>query len=131
RADSRVFMVGAGRVGAVIALELERHNVPSMVVERSVRPSPHPKMDYVNGRSMELIRRLGLTAAIRERGVEPHYATNFLWTLGFDQPPVLVWHHPSVDQMRQRFVAVNAGTAPAEPYQRIHGSWLEALMHEA
>ncbi len=129
--DTPVLIVGAGPVGAVLALELAHHNVPSMVVERSVRPSPHPKMDYVNGRSMELIRRLGLTAAIRERGVEPHYATDFLWTLGFDQPPVLVWHHPSVDQMRQRFVAVNDGTAPAEPYQRIQGSLLEALMREA
>lgn len=129
--DTPVLIVGAGPVGAVLALELAHHNVPSIVVERSVRPSRHPKMDYVNGRSMELLRRLGLAAAIRERGVDSRHSTDFIWTLGFDQPPVLVWHHPSVDQMRQRFAGVNDGTAPAEPYQRIQGSLLEGLIRDA
>lgn len=126
-----VLIVGAGPVGAVLALELARHNVASMVIERSVRPSPHPKMDYLNGRSMELLRRLDLAAIIRERGIGPDHATDFLWTQGFEQPPVLVWHHPSVNQMRQRFAAVNDGTAPAEPYQRVQGSLVEELVRDA
>jgi 2-polyprenyl-6-methoxyphenol hydroxylase-like FAD-dependent oxidoreductase len=129
--DTPVLIVGAGPVGAILALELAHHNMPSMVVERSVRPSRHPKMDYVNGRSMELLRRLDLTAAIRAQGVDSRHSTDFIWTLGFDQPPVLVWHHPSVDQMRRRFAGVNDGTAPAEPYQRIQGSLLEALLRDA
>ncbi len=126
-----VLIVGAGPVGTVLALELAHHNVASIVIERSVRPSLHPKMDFINGRSMELLRRLGLADAIRQRAVDPACPTNFAWTLGLDQPPVLVWPHPSVNQVSERYAAVNDGTAPTEPYQRLPGSMLEALLREA
>src|SRR5439155_15999344 len=81
--NTPVLVVGAGPVGAVLALELARHNVPSMVVERSPAASAHPKMDYLSGRSMELLRRLGLAKPIRQRGIGAQYTTNFLWIRGF------------------------------------------------
>lgn len=126
-----VLIVGAGPVGAVLALELARHNVSSMVVERAHAASTHPKMDYLSGRSMELLRRLGLAQPVRERGIPGEYTTDFLWTAGFDQPPVLVWQGPSVDQIRQRYATVNDGSAPVEPYQRLQGSILEDLLRSA
>jgi 2-polyprenyl-6-methoxyphenol hydroxylase-like FAD-dependent oxidoreductase len=126
-----VLIVGAGPVGAVLALELARHGVPSIVIERSLRPSPHPKMDYINGRSMELLRRLDLVDVVRERGIDPNHSMDFLWTRGFDEPPVLVWHRPSVNQDRQRYTGVNDGTVPAEPYQRVQGSLLETVLRDA
>ena len=126
-----VLIVGAGPVGAVLALELAHHNVESMVVERSAQPTLHPKMDYLNGRSMELLRRLGLADTIRERGIDACHSTDFLWTQGLQSPPVLVWHQPSVNQMRQLYATVNDGTAPVEPYQRVKGSLLEELVRGA
>jgi 2-polyprenyl-6-methoxyphenol hydroxylase-like FAD-dependent oxidoreductase len=129
--DTPVLVVGAGPVGAVLALELARHNVPSMVVERSPAASAHPKMDYLTGRSMELLRRFGLAGSIRARGIGPQHTTDFSWTRGLDQPPVLVWHQPSVDQLRQRYAAVNDGSAPVEPYQRVQGSLFEELARDA
>ena len=126
-----VLVVGAGPVGGVLALELARHQVPSLVVERATAPAIQPKMDYLTGRSMELLRRLGLTEAIRDRGIGAEHSTDFLWTEGLDKPPVLVWHHPSVSRMRQRYATVNDGSAPVEPYQRVPGSVLEELIREA
>jgi 2-polyprenyl-6-methoxyphenol hydroxylase-like FAD-dependent oxidoreductase/ketosteroid isomerase-like protein len=129
--NTSVLVVGAGPVGAVLALELARHNVPSMVVERSPTHATHPKMDYLSGRSMELLRRLRLAQAIRDRGIGPDHSTDFLWTDRFDEPPVLVWHHPSVSRMRDRYATVNDGSAPVEPYQRVQGSLLEELARDA
>jgi 2-polyprenyl-6-methoxyphenol hydroxylase-like FAD-dependent oxidoreductase len=126
-----VMVVGAGPVGALLALELAHHNVASMVVERSVAPPSHPKTDVLSGRTMELFRRLGLASRVRDRGVDPEHSTDVLWTKGFDQPPVLVWHHPSVSQVRRRYAAINDGSAPAEPYQRVPGSMLEGLLRDA
>jgi 2-polyprenyl-6-methoxyphenol hydroxylase-like FAD-dependent oxidoreductase len=123
--------VGAGPVGAITALTLARHGVPSVVIERSIRPSMHPKMDFINARSMELLRQLNLADAIRESGIASHHSTDFLWTRGFHEPPVMVWHQPSVDEMRRQYAAVNDGTAPVEPYQRVLGSTLERLLREA
>src|SRR5438105_2845017 len=75
-----VLVVGAGPVGAVLSLELARHGVTTVLVDRSTSASRHPKMDYLNGRSMELLRRLGLTEEIRARGVAPEHPFNFVWS---------------------------------------------------
>src|SRR4051794_35116620 len=77
--DVPVVVVGAGPVGSVLALELARHGVGSVLLERSTGPSRHPKMDYVSGRSMELLRRLGLAEPMRRRGIGPGHRANFLW----------------------------------------------------
>ncbi len=123
--EAEVLVVGAGPVGTIVALELAHHNVRSIVVERSLTASRHPKMDYINGRSMELLRRLGLAEGIRSIGVDSHHSADFLWTYGFGQPPVAVWHHPSVADLVKRYREHNDGSTPAEPYQRVQGSIME------
>jgi len=122
-----ILVVGAGPVGAMLAAELAHHGVPSLVVDRSATTSRHPKMDFLNGRSMEHYRRLGLVEEIRAHGVPSDQLFNFHWTERLDQPPVSVWEYPSVDQVRQRMAQVNDGTMPCEAYQRVIGSRLEEL----
>jgi 2-polyprenyl-6-methoxyphenol hydroxylase-like FAD-dependent oxidoreductase len=123
-----VLVVGAGPVGSVLALELASHGVSCMLVDRSTAPSVHPKMDYVNGRSMELLGRLGLTAEIREHGIAAHHPANFSWTLGLAEPPLAVWRHPSVAEATAALEDRNDGTTPAEAYQRVPGSLLESIL---
>ena len=128
RSDTPVLIVGAGPVGCILALELARHDVPSILIERSLTPSRYPKMDYINGRSMELLRRLGLAEEIRERGVSPQLPSNFLWTRGFDEPPVALWEYASPAELMRRAAEINDGSMPVEPYQRVQGSLLEEIV---
>jgi 2-polyprenyl-6-methoxyphenol hydroxylase-like FAD-dependent oxidoreductase len=128
--DPPVLVVGAGVVGAVLALELARNGVPCLVVERLGEPLRAPRTYQLNSRSMELLRRFDLADPVRKRGVDPDDSTDVLWTQGFAEPPVLVWHYPSVNQLRRRYAAVNDGTAPVEPYQRVSGAMLEVLGRE-
>ena len=125
-----VLIVGAGPVGAVLALELARHDIPCLLADRSATASRHPKMDYLNGRSMELLRRLGLTAEIRARGVAPEHRFNFIWSRDFNEPPIAVWDYASVTELSDRIAVVNDGTMPAEPYQRLQGSLLEEILRD-
>ncbi|MEV6523429.1 FAD-dependent monooxygenase [Longispora sp. NPDC051575] len=125
-----VLIVGAGPVGSVLALELAHHGVPSMVIDRAVGPSKHPKMDYINGRSMELLHRLGVADEVRAGGIGPEHNANFVWTRGFDQPTVATWEHASVDEWVERYAQVNDGSAPTQPYQRVQGSLLEGILRE-
>jgi 2-polyprenyl-6-methoxyphenol hydroxylase-like FAD-dependent oxidoreductase len=125
--EAPVLVVGSGPVGSVLALELAQHGVPSVVVDRSPTASRHPKMDFLNARSMELLRRLGLTDAIRKLGVPADHDFTFLWTQGFHEPPVAEWSYPSVEGLRRRMAATNDGSLPREPYQRVLGSLLEQL----
>ncbi|MQA79840.1 MAG: 2-polyprenyl-6-methoxyphenol hydroxylase [Streptosporangiales bacterium] len=127
-ATTPVLIVGAGPVGAVLALELARHGVTSVLVDRALTASPHPKMDYINGRSMELLRRLAVTDEIRRRGVPPEHPFTFIWSRDFAEPPIATWHYSSVTELRDRIDAVNDGTMPAEPHQRLQGSLLEEIL---
>ncbi|MGI5239414.1 FAD-dependent monooxygenase [Dactylosporangium sp. CA-139066] len=126
-----VLVVGAGPVGAVLALELAHHGVPSLVVDRGDPPPRHDALDHLGGRSMELLRRLGLSAGIRRAGVDADAATDVVWSRRLDRPPVLVAQRPSVNQLRQRYATVNDGSAPAEHHQPVFGSHLTATLRAA
>ncbi|GAB2483168.1 FAD-dependent oxidoreductase [Promicromonospora xylanilytica] len=125
-----VLVVGAGPVGATLALELARHGVACLVAERSVAPSRHPKMDFVNARSMELFARLGVADDIRARGVPPQHGFVFHWSRTFAEPPVATWSYPSVEAVGDSIARDNDGAVPAEPYQRLAGSILEDVLRE-
>ncbi|MBB5873639.1 2-polyprenyl-6-methoxyphenol hydroxylase-like FAD-dependent oxidoreductase [Allocatelliglobosispora scoriae] len=126
-----ILIVGCGPVGATLALQLAQFGVPSLVVDRAVAATPYPKMDFVNARSMELLHRLGVGPAIRERGVPPRFDFTFHWYTSLAEPPLAVWNYPSVDQQRDTIRRVNDGTMPAEPYQRLTGSILEEILRDA
>lgn len=125
--DVLVLVVGAGPVGTALALELHHHGVRCVVVDRAFGASRHPKMDLVNGRSMELLARLGLADRIRALGVPSDQAFTFHWSETLAQRPVAEWSHPSVDDLRATMAATNDGGQPREPYQRVTGSRLEQL----
>lgn len=123
-----MLVVGAGPIGAILALELARHGVTSILIDRSNSASRHPKMDFINGRSAELLRRLDLIDEIRARGVAPQHPFNFIWSRDFDEPPIAVWNYSSVTELQQRIAASNDGSMPLEAHQRLQGSLLEEVL---
>jgi len=126
-----VLVVGSGVAGSVLALELAHHNVASIVVERASRPQRHPDLNLVPGRSMELLRRLGLTTEIRKHGVDPDRGADVVWSQGLDRLPVLVSQVTSVNQLRRRYATSNDGSAPVEPYALVPGTELAGGLRDA
>ncbi|GAA2522616.1 FAD-dependent oxidoreductase [Winogradskya humida] len=126
-----VLIVGAGVAGSVLALELAHHGVASTVVERASRPAPHRELNLVSGRSMELLRRLGLARDIRRHGIDPDCTAEVVWLRALEQPPVLVSRLPSVNQLRTEYEAVTDGTAPIEPYVLLPAAELTGRLRDA
>lgn len=123
-----VLIVGAGPVGMVTALELATHDVSCVLVDRATAPTPHPKLDLLNSRSMELLDRLGLTAAIRDAGVGAEHPSDVVWSTGLDGDRITTWALPSVDDVWRRIRAVDDGTQPAQPWQRLSQFELEPVL---
>jgi len=69
--DLPVLVVGGGPAGLAAAVELARHGVPALLVERRLLLSSHPRATVLSLRSMELMRGWGLEPAVRARRVEP------------------------------------------------------------
>ncbi|WP_233625392.1 FAD-dependent monooxygenase [Actinoplanes sp. ATCC 53533] len=126
-----VLVVGSGVTGSVLALELAHHGVASIVVERASRPQRQPDLNLVPGRSMELLRRLGLSTGIREHDPGPDHGADVVWSQGLDQLPVLVTPVTSVNQLRRRYATSSDGSAPVEPYALVAGTELTGGLRDA
>src|SRR5437879_4760524 len=67
--DDPVLVVGAGPVGLTAATELVRRGVPVRCVDRAGEPSSLTKALVVWPRTMEVLRELGGSAMINDRGL--------------------------------------------------------------
>ena len=74
---TQVLIVGAGPVGMTLALDLAWRGVDVIVAER--RPAgapPNVKCSQISARSMEVFRRLGVAAQLRQTGLPADYAND-------------------------------------------------------
>jgi 2-polyprenyl-6-methoxyphenol hydroxylase-like FAD-dependent oxidoreductase len=123
-----VLVVGAGPVGMVAALALARQGVPSVLIDQGFETSAHPKLDFVNCRSMEFFRQLGLAGDVRSAGVAPGHRADVIWSSGLAGEPITTWRLPSVAEERRHIAGHNDGTQPVEPGQRISQVDLEPIL---
>ncbi|WP_447726595.1 FAD-dependent oxidoreductase [Sphingomonas koreensis] len=75
-----VLIVGAGPVGLLTALDLAQRGVDVVIVER--RPAAEPpsvKCNHVSSRTMETLRRLGLSRAVRSVGLPDDYPNDIVF----------------------------------------------------
>lgn len=67
--DCFVFISGGGPVGLTLALDLGRRGVPTILANENLETARHPKCNYLNTRTMEHYRGLGLVEEVRHRGI--------------------------------------------------------------
>lgn len=126
-----VLIAGGGPIGLLLATVLSHHNIYSLVLERNETTTKWPKMDLTNARSMEMLRRLGLSDGLRELGVAGHFSHNVLVSSGLGvEEPITKWLLPSVDEFRKRIEERNDGTMPREAWQRISQVKFEKWLKE-
>src|SRR5215216_2531328 len=72
--EAPVLIVGAGPVGLTLAMDLASRGIDVTMTEiRRAGEPPNVKCNQVSARSMEIFRRLGLAAKIRDTGLPPEY----------------------------------------------------------
>lgn len=85
-----VLVVGAGPAGLLLALQLAKNGIQSLIAERNLDSTKWPKMDITNCRSMELLRRLGIADDLRTQGVPQHYSFDVLFSTGLSENGELI-----------------------------------------
>jgi FAD-dependent monooxygenase len=125
-----VLIAGAGPTGLVLAAELSRHGVASVLAERNEHTTLFPKMDITNGASMELLRRLGVDAELRSAGVGTQHSFDVIFAAGLDGPVHGRWRLPSVAAQRATLGVIRDGSLPGQPWQRCSQAIFEAKMME-
>lgn len=118
-----VAIIGAGPVGAGLAGELGRWGIRTVVVEAGDGQFKDPRMHAVNVRSMELLRRWGLTARMRTCG----------WPLDHPQDIVFLTSLRGHEVGRIPWLPIaDCQPEAASPTfaQRCPQSWFNPIMHE-
>jgi 2-polyprenyl-6-methoxyphenol hydroxylase-like FAD-dependent oxidoreductase len=79
-----VLIAGGGPVGLATAIELDRHKVPSVVIERRAHVSwLRPRAKTTSARTMEHFRRWGLAGELRDRAPLPvHWSDEAVFCTG-------------------------------------------------
>lgn len=75
--DIPVLIVGGGPVGLTTSILLSHHGIQSLLVEQHSGTSIYPKARFINARSMEIFRQVGVEAALR--AVEVPATRNVVW----------------------------------------------------
>ncbi len=123
-----VIIAGAGLVGLTLAANLARFGVKTLLLERNRTPSPWPKMDRTNARSMEMFRRLGLADGLRALGYPADNPMDVFLMTRLAEPPLAILPFPSVAACRKAIARCHNGALPLEPYQLVSQNKVEPFL---
>ncbi len=130
-----VLIAGGGPVGMTLARTLASFGVRSLLVERNLSTTRHPKMDITNGRSMELFRRLGLVEKLRAVAVPEadNFDVSWITSLAKERGgrELHRFRYPSVVEKRREILERNDGTQPREPAMRVSQVMIEPVLQAA
>ena len=132
--ETPILIVGGGPVGMIQALLLARiHKQKCVVIEREPTTTTYPKMEYSNGRSLEIYRAMGLHEEVRALAttlVPEHYSMDELIVTSLVEGGKLVhvWEHDGPETQRKKSKAVNDGSQYLEPHMRCHQILLESWL---
>src|SRR4051795_10572369 len=82
RKATQVLVVGAGPVGLTLAMDLASRGIRVLVAELRHRGEPpNVKCNHVAARTMEIFRRLGVAAAVRDAGLPADYPNDIAYRI--------------------------------------------------
>jgi 2-polyprenyl-6-methoxyphenol hydroxylase-like FAD-dependent oxidoreductase len=125
-----VLIVGAGPTGLMLAIELGRRGVPTVLISESDQTSTTPKATVTQARTMEHYRRLGLAERVRRTGAPADHATDIVYCSR------ITWHElarhrlPSPDQARRWVREQPDRFHTPELTHRSSQMWIEPILLE-
>src|SRR5215813_2711860 len=130
RQDCVVAIIGAGPCGLVLAIELGRRNISTVVLEEKVRPSRFPSANATQARIMEHYRRLGFAEKVRAKGLPPDYPTDIAYFTRFTKHELARINLPSARQASKIIRTLTGSWSAAELPHRVSQIFVEDVLRE-
>ena len=128
--DCAVVIIGAGPCGLVLAIELGRRNISTVVLEEKVRPSRFPSANATQARIMEHYRRLGFAEKVRAKGLPPDYPTDIAYFTRFTKHELARINLPSARQASKIIRTLTGSWSAAELPHRVSQIFVEDVLRE-
>lgn len=120
-----VLIAGGGPVGMTVALELGTRGVPCVLLNDLPTTAQHPKANAVSSRTMEHLRRLGIAAELRKRGLAPDHPTDVAYFTRVSEYELGRLEQPSRSEALAHARAGTGDWPSAEPPHRCSQIFLE------
>ena len=129
--QTQVLIVGAGPVGLTLAMDLAKRGIDVVVVETRERGEPpNVKCNHVSARSMEIFRRLGVAAKLRDAGLPPDYPNDVAYRTTVTGEEL---SRIPIPARQDRYTATGGPDTwwpTSEPPHRINQIYLEPILFE-
>ena len=126
----QIIVVGAGPVGLTLALALGKAGIRTLVFEKKETTSAYPRMDITNGRSMELLRHLGVADQLRAHSVGADLPLSVVYRRTVSDSILHRFDYPCIDEVRLAIANTNDGSQACEPAMRITQPVFERELHK-
>jgi 2-polyprenyl-6-methoxyphenol hydroxylase-like FAD-dependent oxidoreductase len=125
---AEVVVVGGGPFGLVLAIELGRRGVHTVLFDEKPSTAFNPQANATQARTMEHYRRLGFADEVRALGLPPDHPTDVAYFTRFAAYELARLRLPSISDVRG-----NAGSPPGyrngpEPPHRVSQKFVEQVL---
>jgi 2-polyprenyl-6-methoxyphenol hydroxylase-like FAD-dependent oxidoreductase len=125
-----VIIIGAGPCGLMLAIELGRRGVASVVLDEKTSPARFPQANATQARTMEHFRRLGFSERIRAQGLPPDYPTDIAYFTRFTKHELARFHLPSARAAREVIKKLSGSWSAAELPHRCSQMFIERILRD-
>lgn len=123
-----VAIVGGGPVGLMLALFLDRYNVPSVVFNTETESRWHPKGSTHNSRTMEHYRSLGISRSIRSLGLPDSHPRDVAYFTRYNAWELARIPMPSEARSMQMIAQQPVSAQVPEPLIRANQMYVERFL---
>jgi 2-polyprenyl-6-methoxyphenol hydroxylase-like FAD-dependent oxidoreductase len=123
-----ILISGGGPVGLCLSMELSTRGISHILVNKRMETPTHPKGSTINSRTMEHLRRYGVSAAIRKSGLPENYPTDSTYVSRITGYELGRIEMPTLREKLKHPGPWGEMTLTPEPIHRSNQMYFEAIM---
>jgi flavin-dependent dehydrogenase len=109
--STKVVIVGGGPAGLMLAIELGRRDIPTILLNDNPATAIQPQANATQARTMEHFRRLGFVDEVRDLGLPPDYPTDITYFTRYSTHELARFQLPTRAEAKQRAEAAGGRVA--------------------